>query len=145
MTGQARRVTRAEAGNLARRMAVRCLGYQADGGLPRVVQIRAVKVLERAFYRLMSRSVGQLVFALTRFEATAFPRREATPTDPAGSSWLAVWTDDQGHGTYSLRWLSLAARGGADRQAVAELVMLAAQSGEVKRQGIPIGKPMGRA
>jgi hypothetical protein len=140
MTGQALQVMRAEAVNLGRRMAASCLNYDRTGRAVRVVQMRAVKVLERAFYLPLSRSGKPVVFELTMFEAMAFPHRESTPTDPAATPWLAVWSDGQGHGTYSLRWLCLAACGKAERQTLAELAMMAELSVGMERQGIQMGR-----
>ena len=134
-----------EAETLGRKLAASCLDYSPDGGLVRVVDIRAVKVLQR-FITQMLRGGGQpLVVALTAFEAAGFPRRAVQPDMTGGTPWLAVGLDGQGRATYSLRWMRFVGASRSEVQGLAELAMLAQLAIETGRDGFPMGDAMGRA
>ena len=145
MNRQTRRMMQVEAVNLGRKLAASCLDYSPDGGLVRVVDIRAVRVLERAFTLLLWRGCKPLVVQIAAADAAAFPRRDGVPQVAEATPWLAVGMDGQGRANYALRWLWIDGKALADEQGIAELAMLAELSRETARHGFPMDQAMGRA
>lgn len=141
-----RRILASEGQRLARTVAGQCFDYSPGGGLVRVTDFRAVRVLEVAFAAMFRKGGGPVVIEITKEAASSFPRESAGFETPPGTKiWLAVGVDQEGRCTYSLRHLEVSGLAPSDAKAFAEAVMLDQLDQETARAGFPIGEPVGRA
>jgi len=144
MNRKLKRTIKANAAKIGAQMARTCLDYTPSGAVVRVLDLRAVTVLERAFTAMLLGGCEPLTMQIAPEVAAAFPRSSTAPNATA-RPWLAVGIDMQGRGTYALRWMHIVAPNGADQRAFAELAMLAELSCETGRVGFPMAQAMGRA
>jgi hypothetical protein len=116
----------------ATQLALTCI----DRGAAAVaIDLRAVRVLERAFTLSLECGSKPIVTHLTPNEARAFPGQEMGPV----KLWLAVGIGRRGDGAYILRRLWIGSSVTADERDLFERAMLTELERAMWRRGIPIG------
>ena len=133
-----RRVMRAEAEVLARKLARACKGYGATAEACRMVEDhRAVRALERAFAMLLRRGGSPYVVRLDEETARSFPGAVPAGQAEGARPWLAVGLDGAGAASYAVRFVAVPGVGPAEEAQVAEAVMLQAIQPHLAMLGFP--------
>ena len=137
-----RRAMKANAKEIAARMARRCYDFHAGGGMVPIADLNAIAALARAFTLLLRFGGESVAVPISATEASGFPRWHS-PSEAGGVTWLAVGLDLEGRGTYALQSaaspLPALAHDTARDKALSNLATVCATS------GFPMGKVRGRA